>query len=231
MMVLRTSSIRLSQSTTSNSSKRCLLALQLLSHICFQDARDVTIALVVSATASCHLHVVRVDALDSLECWWEVEFGREVVHHLQRSALLCDFCDIRTFPSSPRTPVTPRASWKEWTLIVLLSIIVLNSSWMLSSTSLFTSSVSRIFLFESCSARRARLDATWPQPANSLPRCGVPRKMISLVRSRIFFDRRIAYSSKLAELALFSRLQSAYIFKDNPTKTVYYERKRFLQRR
>lgn len=199
--------------------------------MCFQDARDGTIALVVSATASSHLHVVRVDALDSLECSWKVEFRREVVYHLQRLALLCNFCDIPTFSSSPRTPVTPRASWKEWTLIVPLNAIVLNSSWMLSSTSLFTSSVSRIFLFQSCSARRARLDAIWPQPAYALPRCGVPRKMMSLVRLRTVSDRRIACSSKSAQLALFGGLQSPYIFEDDTTKTVYYERKRFLQRR
>ena len=80
---------------------------------------------------------------------------------------------------------------------------------MLSSTSLFGSSVSRIFLFESCSARRARFEAIWPQSAYVLPRCGVPRKMISFVRLRIASDRRMACSKKSVESStLLCRLPS-----------------------
>ena len=115
-------------------------------------------------------------------------------------------------------------------MIVFLYAIVLNSSWMLSSTSLFTSSVSRIFLFESCRARRARLEAIWPQPAYALPRCGVPRNMMSFVRLHIASDRRRAWRSRSVELTVVSGLRSPYIFQDNATKTVYYECKWFLLR-
>ena len=57
--VLRTRDVRYS-------STRYLLIFQLPLHKSFQDARDGTIALVVFATKSSHLHMVRVDALDSL---------------------------------------------------------------------------------------------------------------------------------------------------------------------
>ncbi len=66
------------------------------------------------------------------------------------------------------------------------------ASWMLFKTSLFTSSASNIFLFESLRVIRARLVAISPHPAAELPRCGVPRKTISLVRVRQVTDLLIA---------------------------------------
>ena len=76
----------------------------------------------------------------------------------------------RTLLCKPLMPDIPRASWNEWIRIRDWSAMVLNSSWILSKTSLFTSSVLMIFLFESCSARRARFDAISPHPADALPR-------------------------------------------------------------
>jgi hypothetical protein len=57
----------------------------------------------------------------------------------------------------------------------------------------FTPSVSTIFLFESCSASCARFDAIVPHSAYVLPRCGVPRKTMALVRDRHMSDLRSAY--------------------------------------
>jgi hypothetical protein len=91
-------------------------------------------------------------------------------------------------------PDIPRASWNEWILISDLCTMVLNSSWILSRTSLFTSNVSTMFLFESCNASRARFDVISPHPASALPRCGVPRKTMAFVRDRHTSDRRIACS-------------------------------------
>ena len=64
---------------------------------------------------------------------------------------------------------------------------------ILSSSSLSTSNVSTIFLCGFCKASRARFDAISPQFAVGLPRCGVPRKTMTLVRWRIDSNRRIAY--------------------------------------
>lgn len=45
------------------------------------------------------------------------------------------------FPCNPLIPVIARASWNEWILMSPLYTILMNSSWMFSTTSLFTSSV------------------------------------------------------------------------------------------
>lgn len=47
------------------------------------------------------------------------------------------------------------------------------------------------FLLESWRATRVRFDAIWRQLTYALLRCGVPRKMMSFVRSRIFSDRHM----------------------------------------
>jgi hypothetical protein len=79
-------------------------------------------------------------------------------------------CWQRTLLCKPFMPDIPCASWNEWIRIRDWSAMVLNSSWMLSRTSLFTSSVLMIFLLASCSARRARFDAISPHPTYALPR-------------------------------------------------------------
>ena len=104
----------------------------------------------------------------------------------------------------------------------------INCSWMLSSTSLSTSRVSRIFLFESCSTSRARFDAISPQLARGLPRCGVPRKRINLVRWRQASDRRIA-CKPVSNLSRQIREQhSSYIFDKNAAQAVGYKYNRVL---
>lgn len=63
MTVLRTCNTRL-----------VLLAFQLLANKGFQDPRDSTIALIVLAAVSGHLHVVRVYAFHSLYRSFEISF-------------------------------------------------------------------------------------------------------------------------------------------------------------
>jgi hypothetical protein len=53
-------------------------------------------------------------------------------------------------------------------------------------------------LFESCNAKRARLDAIWPHSIDALPRCGVPRKIINFVRARHVLDLRNAYTNSIS---------------------------------
>jgi hypothetical protein len=107
--------------------------------------------------------------------------------------------------------------------------IVLNSSWILSNTSLFTSSVLMIFLFESCSASCARFDAITPHSAYVLPRCGVPRKIIALVRDRYMSDLRSAWSPLPRQYKESSAaMVETYIFNDNAAEAVCHKYDRVL---
>ena len=104
-----------------------------------------------------------------------------------------------------------------------------NCSWMLSNTSLSTSKVSTIFLCESCSATRARFDAISPQLVHSLPRCGVPRKTINLVRRRHASDLRMAYERKSTlSIIGFKTTPLAYVFNNNTAKAVGQDYDRVL---
>ena len=72
----------------------------------------------------------------------------------------------------------------------------MNRSWIPSSISLSTFKALTNFSFESCSASRRRFDAIFVHSVRLLPRCGVPRKIISLVRKRQASDLRNAYKPK-----------------------------------
>lgn len=104
-----------------------------------------------------------------------------------------------------------------------------NCSWMLSNTSLSTSKVSTIFLYESCSATRARFDAISPQLVHSLPRCGVPRKTINLVRRRHASDLRMAYKRKsTSSIVGFKTTPLAYVFNNDTAEAVGQDYDRVL---
>jgi hypothetical protein len=120
-------------------------------------------------------------------------------------------------------PEIPFASWNECTLTAHLLSIVLNSSWILSKTSPLTSSVCTSRLFESCRARLARFDAIPPQPAYVLPRCGVPRKTINLVRLQIVSDLCSAYIGVSIAVDLLAVCVEPHVFRDDSTKTMRHE--------
>lgn len=97
-----------------------------------------------------------------------------------------------TLLSKPFIPDKPRASWNEWILNLDLYAVDTNWSWIFWKTSPLTSNPLSAFLFGSFKARRAKLDAISAHPAYVLPRCGVPRKMISFVRFWHDSDLQIA---------------------------------------
>ena len=108
--ILRTSRTCQPFSNTFGWSKQDLLILLLLVHERLQDARDDTVDLIISAAASGHLHVIRIDTLDNFDILREIEFRGIVINNLEPSVLHRNLDSILTFPSRPRTPVTPRAS-------------------------------------------------------------------------------------------------------------------------
>lgn len=153
--------------------------------------------------------MVGINTFHRLNCWL-VKLGREVIYNLLKSTLSVGYLIYiggkqHTLPCRPLSPDMPRPSWNECTRISYRGIIRMNSSWILSSTSLFTSRVSIIFLCESWNVRQARLDAICPQPAIPLPRCGVPRKTINFVRLRVGSDLRMAWESNSALVIFQSR--------------------------
>lgn len=81
-----------------------------------------------------------------------------------------------------------------------------------------------IFLCESCSASRARFDAISPQIALVLPRCGVPRKTTSLVRSRHASDLHNAYNDSQDHILFKSGAAPlSYVFDNNAAEAVRHE--------
>jgi len=86
-----------------------------------------------------------------------------------------------------------------------------------------------IFFCESCNASRARFDAISPQLASVLPRCGVPRKTTSFVRSRHASDLHNAYNNSQDHIIFKSGVALlSYVFDNNAAKAVRHENNRIL---
>jgi hypothetical protein len=80
-LVLRTSDSR-------NVGRQYLLISRLLPDKGFYNARDGAIAFIFLTAVSSNLHMICVNALNSLQRSWEVELRREVVHHLEVFSVL-----------------------------------------------------------------------------------------------------------------------------------------------